>query len=212
MNSALLLVPQVDGSTHEVALDAERTLLGRGADCDVVLTGYLISRHHACITRSNQTYMLEDLGSRNGTTVNNQALTARHVLRDGDRIALGGVGSLLFVDSEATRTRPLPRSSGVWLDVAGQDVWIDGHCLRPPLSPAQWNFVQMLMAARDHVCSRDMIVAAVWPDAVDGVSDEAIDGLIKRVRSRFSEVPDGERYLVTIRGRGLMLRSHDIPR
>jgi DNA-binding response OmpR family regulator len=50
-------------------------------------------------------------------------------------------------------------------------------------------------------------VGAVWPTAADGVSDEAIDALIKRVRARLGEIPDGQRYLTTLRGRGLMLRS-----
>ena len=43
--------------------------------------------------------------------------------------------------------------------------------------------------------------------AVDGVSDEAIDALIKRVRARLAEAPGGQRYLTTLRGRGLMLHS-----
>jgi DNA-binding response OmpR family regulator len=173
----------------------------------VVVEGRLVSRQHAAISRSGATYTLEDLGSHNGTTVNGQRLAGPWVLRDSDRIELGGVGRLTFVDGDATSTRPQAPAVGVWLDMAAQDVWVDGLRLSPPLSPAQFNLLQALLERIDQVCSRGDIVAAVWPDAADGVSDEALDALIKRVRARLAEAPDGQRYLTTLRGRGLMLHS-----
>jgi DNA-binding response OmpR family regulator len=99
---------------------------------------------------------------------------------------------------------------GVWLDVAAQDVWVDGLRLSPQLSPAQFKLLQMLAARIDQLCSRAEIVAAVWPSVADGVSDEAIDALIKRLRARLGEVPAGQRYLTTLRGRGLILHSSEV--
>jgi pSer/pThr/pTyr-binding forkhead associated (FHA) protein len=52
-----------------------------------------VSRHHARITRETDTYLITDLGSMNGTTVNGASIT-RHVLNDGDTI---GVGSHIIV-------------------------------------------------------------------------------------------------------------------
>lgn len=206
VTGATLLIQQPNGSIDEVEL-GDRTLLGRAAECDVVLPGHLVSRQHAVIERSGATYTIRDLGSRNGTTVNGDLLHGPRTLRDGDLIALGGVGQIRVVDNDATYTRPAPPARGVWIDVAAQDVWIDRQRLQPPLSPAQLNLLSLLIDRHDQVCSRNEIVAAVWPDAVDGVSDEAIDALIKRVRARLAEVPGGEQYLVTLRGRGVMLRS-----
>lgn len=204
--TAALLIQQPDGSLREVPLVAERTVLGRAPECDVVVEGRLISRQHACIQHSGGAYVLEDLGSHNGTTLNGQALARPQALHDGNRIELGGVGRLVFVDSDATSTRPMPPAADIALDLVAQDVWVDGQRLAPPLSPAQFSLLQLLLARANQICTRDDIVAAVWPEAHGGVSDEAIDALIKRLRARLGEVPNGQRYLVTLRGRGLMLR------
>jgi DNA-binding response OmpR family regulator len=206
-SAAALLIQQPDGSLREVQLPAGRAILGRASECDIVIEGRLISRQHAAISRSGTTYVLEDLGSHNGTTVNGQRLNGPWVLRDGDRIELGGIGWLLFADGDATSTRPQAPPTGVWLDAAMQDVWVDGQRLSPPLSPSQFSLLRALVARVDQVCSRADIVAAVWPDVAAGVSDEAIDALIKRVRARLAESPGGQRYLTTLRGRGLILHS-----
>lgn len=207
MADAVLLIQEPDGALREIPLIADRTILGRDATCNVLIAARLISRQHAAITRAGGVYTLEDLGSRNGTTVNDQPVIGPQKLYDGDRIELGGVGRLTFLDGDATNTRPMPALVGVWLETGTQDVWVDGRCLAPRLSPAQFSLLQLLVANADRICSRDEIVTTIWPDTADGISDEAIDGLIKRVRARLAEVPDGQRYLVTLRGRGLMLRS-----
>ena len=207
-----LLIQQPDGSMREVPLEAERLVLGRAEECDIVLSGKLISRRHACIKRTEHCYTLEDLGSHNGTTVNGQRVIGPRALHDGDCIELGGIRRLFFVDGDATSTRPQPPATGVWLDEAAQDVWVDGQRLSPQLSPAQFGMLQLLAANPGRVCTRDEIVAAVWPDDAGGVSEDAVDGLIKRVRARLNEAPDGGRYLRNVRGRGLILRNPDVSR
>jgi predicted component of type VI protein secretion system len=203
----VLLLQLADGAVREIPLGAVPITLGRAPDCDVVLEGRLISRQHARISHGEQGYLLEDLGSHNGTTANGQPVTSPWVLRDGDQIELGGVARLVFADSDATRTRPLAPAEGIWLDAAAQDVWVDGQRLSPPLSPAQYALLQLLLERVDQVCTRADVIAAIWPGAADGVSDEAVDALIKRVRARLGEAPDGQRYLTTLRGRGLSLHS-----
>lgn len=203
----MLLIQQPDGSLHEVPLAAEVTVLGRAESCDVVLAGQLISRRHAQIRRADHAYTLEDLGSHNGTTVNQERVLGPRALKDGDWIELGGMRRVCFMDGDATGTRQQPPARGLWLDEAAQDVWVDGQRLSPQLSPAQFCLLRLLVAHAGHLCTRADIVAAVWPDAAGGVSEDAVDGLIKRVRARLGEVAGGERYLQNVRGRGLILRS-----
>lgn len=69
---------------------AAAVLVGRGATCDLVLDHRHVSAEHARITLAGRDYVLEDLGSKNGTTVNEENVQ-RHTLRDGDRIGFGGV-------------------------------------------------------------------------------------------------------------------------
>jgi DNA-binding response OmpR family regulator len=207
MSGAVLLIYQPDGSVQDYHLNTEQTTLGRSNECQVVIEGRLISRRHAAITRDGQAYFLTDLNSQNGTTVNGQRITAPQPLHDGDQIALGGMGKLVFSDSESTSSFWLPSLMGIWLDKEKQDIWVNGQCLNPKLSPAQYKLLEVLNAKKDRICSRTEIIAAVWPDISEGVSDEAVDALIKRVRARLGEVPNGNAYLITYRSRGLMLKS-----
>ncbi len=64
----------------------ERVVAGRNPDCDVVLTEGHPSRRHAQITVKDGVAWLEDLGSANGTFVNDQQVAAPVALRSGDRI------------------------------------------------------------------------------------------------------------------------------
>jgi pSer/pThr/pTyr-binding forkhead associated (FHA) protein len=67
---------------------AEITRLGRETDNEVVLDDPATSRHHAQIQFHDGRYVLTDLGSANGTYVNDQRVNA-HPLSDGDRIRVG---------------------------------------------------------------------------------------------------------------------------
>jgi DNA-binding response OmpR family regulator len=50
------------------------------------------------------------------------------------------------------------------------------------------------------------VIAAVWPDdQADGISDEAIDALVRRIRLRLREVDPDREYVVTVRGYGFKL-------
>lgn len=64
-------------------------LVGRSDSCDVVLTDLDVSRHHARLRCRDGLWSLEDLGSRNGTTLNGRPV-GRCELRPGDDLALAG--------------------------------------------------------------------------------------------------------------------------
>lgn len=69
-------------------LRGDRIVLGRHPDCDVVLEVAAVSRQHAVILRSGSSFYVEDLGSRNGTFVNNQIISGRELLRQKDRVKI----------------------------------------------------------------------------------------------------------------------------
>lgn len=81
--------------------------MGRGADCDVVVTDHSMSRHHARITEAGGTWTVEDLGARNGTFVNGERITAPRELTPGDTIKMGATLVRL------TAGEPLSRELGV---------------------------------------------------------------------------------------------------
>ncbi len=62
--------------------------IGRLEDNDICLQDTLISKHHARVIAHQSAYLLEDLGSSNGTFVNGERITS-HLLSDGDVVYLG---------------------------------------------------------------------------------------------------------------------------
>jgi pSer/pThr/pTyr-binding forkhead associated (FHA) protein len=77
-------------------LTKEITTLGRDVANDIVLGDPEVSRQHSRITRTPGGYVLEDMGSTNGTFVNGERLAAPRVLREGDLIGLSEKVTLTF--------------------------------------------------------------------------------------------------------------------
>jgi predicted component of type VI protein secretion system len=63
--------------------------VGRGRDADLVLPDELVSRHHAQVTSTGSGAVVEDLGSRNGTFVNGEAIHGPTHITPGDQLQLG---------------------------------------------------------------------------------------------------------------------------
>ena len=82
------------GTTYD--LTKEVTLMGRDVSNDIILGDAEISRQHTRLTRTPGGYVVEDLGSTNGTFVNGERLMAPRVLNPGDLVALGENVSLTF--------------------------------------------------------------------------------------------------------------------
>jgi DNA-binding winged helix-turn-helix (wHTH) protein len=205
--AALLLWVEADEIKGRWTLEAPVTTIGRWHDNDVVVDDRWVSRHHARVVKQDDHYVVEDLDSKNGTFVNGQRTAAPTPLSDGDVVQVTPRIKLTFVDHAATA--PLPgqvRPQGLALDMATRDVYVGGQRLDPPLSHAQFTLLELLARERGHVYSRDEIVSVVWPeDESAGVSDEAIDALVRRVRLRLREIDPDTEYLVTVRGYGFRL-------
>jgi DNA-binding winged helix-turn-helix (wHTH) protein len=75
----------------QVALRDGEHLLGRDGDVAVWLESPTVSRHHARIRVSEEGATIEDLGSKNGTSLRGESVTTPSPLADGDEIRLGSV-------------------------------------------------------------------------------------------------------------------------
>jgi DNA-binding winged helix-turn-helix (wHTH) protein len=79
-------------------------VLGRGAECTLVIDATTVSRRHARITVSRGMAKIEDLNSTNGTFVNKNAATVPVVLKDGDEVSLGTTAVRFRVSDRSART------------------------------------------------------------------------------------------------------------
>ena len=206
---AILLVQEGDSPRSQWELRKETIIIGRVDECDVVIHDRQISRQHAKLMRDGNRYLLTDLKSKNGTFVNGVQLKAEpRVLEDGDQIGIALSARLIFVGQGATaplfmedEARPEIR-----LEPEAKRVWVIGHEISPPLSLAQYTLLELLYARKGGVVSRDEIVATVWSgEASEGVSEQAIDALARRLRERIAEVDAEHQYIITVRGHGFRL-------
>jgi len=92
------------------------------------------------------------------------------------------------------------------VDELTRAVWVDARPVEPELSAAQFTLLALLYKRVGQVVSRDAIIRAVWPEADPaGVSEEAVDGLIKRLRARLRGAQPKHEYLEVLRGQGIRL-------
>lgn len=187
-------------------------VIGRDADCDIVIPDRQVSRQHARITKSINGMILEDLGSKNGTFLNNQALSEPVKLVEADEIAIALTQTFLFLSSDATM--PLsdlpPELSQVFrlrLDEGSRRVWVRGVELEPPLSNQQFVLLAYLYARIGEVVSREQLIQAVWEDDTRWVTEQAFDALVRRLRERLNQLDADYDYIVTVRGHGLRFQN-----
>ncbi len=70
-------------------LEGDQLMIGRDSSNSVAISDAEVSRRHARLTFQGGKYVIEDLGSTNGTFVNGQRLAGPHVLKPGDVVAFG---------------------------------------------------------------------------------------------------------------------------
>jgi serine phosphatase RsbU (regulator of sigma subunit) len=90
-------------SQREYELE-DSCILGRGPSCQIYIGDLMVSRQHARVTRTNSGYLLEDLGSGNGTFVNEQHVT-KHVLAHNDEVRISDAIFRFIADEESTEQR-----------------------------------------------------------------------------------------------------------
>jgi DNA-binding response OmpR family regulator len=188
-------------------------IIGRDDDVDLVIAERQVSRNHAIIRFQQGTYIIQDLESKNGTYVNGVQIKEPVSLQDGDSIQIALACEVIFVGTEATL--PLSKADAAQLglgrlrmDPQAHRVWVGEQEIDPPLSPPQYRMLELLYDNPDRVVTRDEIAACVWPGTEGvGVSDQAIDALVRRLRDRLAEVDPNHAYVVTVRGHGFRLEN-----
>jgi hypothetical protein len=206
---AMLLMVEGPSPGKRFFVEQAVLLVGRDADCDVVIPDRQVSRRHASIMLEDGAYVLKDLDSKNGTFVNGQELAGPHILSDGDEIQIALCCKLAFVAADATAPVILDeQQQGLRMDLESKRVWVAGKELDPSLSKAQYDLLALLYGEPGRVYSRDDVVEAVWPeDDRDGISEQAIDALARRLRERLAESDPDTQYVVTVRGHGFRLEN-----
>ena len=83
-----------------------QTIIGRSFDADIRIDDLSVSRHHCRVSSSPQGYVIEDLGSGNGTLVNDDLIDAAMPLKEGDIVVVSNT-VFRFVSDQAPDTKDL---------------------------------------------------------------------------------------------------------
>ncbi len=189
----------LNGQEHR--LQADSATIGRALETDIVITSNKVSREHARIYRKGRHWFLEDLGSTNGTFLNEERVVNSAELRDGDNILVGEV-TFQFHDPDVTsRETPFPELE---VDLPAGVVRLNRRLVS--LSPKEFLLLSYLSERRGQVCSKDDIGRAVWPEyEAGGIFDYQIENLVHRLRQHIELDAASPQLLLTIRGLGYKL-------
>lgn len=216
-----------------VTLDPRRkTVFGVSETCDVDLRHYFplqkirtISRRHFEISFvRGEGYIITDLNSLNGTRVNGCLLCPGEprFLRDGDTIMLAENPRFLmrvcYDGSAQTELIVSPQKDNLisiveqpvgqlYLAADGRFV-LDGISIpRHHLTALEEKLLLYLYERSGRVCTYDEVIRDVWGYArYDDVQDSTVAKTVSNLRKKLDDISPGagQRYLRTVRGRGLM--------
>ena len=89
---------------HDLELNEGEFVVGRNASCQLSLDDPLVSRRHAVFNVRADTVTVEDLGSRNGVSLNGERIAGRVLMRPGDKVQIGSQEMVLVAaGAEAVR-------------------------------------------------------------------------------------------------------------
>jgi DNA-binding winged helix-turn-helix (wHTH) protein len=198
-----------------VELAAPRLVIGRSAQSDLRINHLEISRQHAEIVQEAERCWLADLGSRNGTFVNSARLGIgqRHPLMNADRVQIGQLVVFQFEDPKATvDARSLVLYvGGLALDPSQRDVYLQDKRVEPRLTVQQFKLLEVLAREPGKVFTKEELIRQVWPEVKEaqGVSDQALDTMVFRVRQSLEQLDKQHNYIERVRGHGLRFVPRD---
>jgi DNA-binding response OmpR family regulator len=103
-----------------------------------------------------------------------------------------------------------PRGQLLNLDLRSRRVWLRNTELVPPLSAPQFRLLQLLYEQQGQVVERQELINRIWgEEEAIGVSEQAFDALVRRLRERLALIDPTHVFIITVRGHGLRLENPD---
>lgn len=200
--------------------EGKQITAGRSVNCEFELYNYLhdpketISRKHFRIHQTDQGWLIEDLGSTNGTQLNGITLQKDEPkpLAPGDKIKISqNENFIILVDKYATRVvtdrpdgqddRSIPKS-GVYFSEKTKLFFVDGIYI-DNLSPTQHDLLKHFCNHKGRVCSLHELNRNVW---FSRGSHETIRQMISALRKKLEDTSKGaDEYIKTVHGYGYRL-------
>jgi predicted component of type VI protein secretion system len=199
-----LLVREASGEERLVPLEEPSLTIGRDAQCAITVQSTFVSRRHARIEQREDGVYLVDLGSRNGSLLNQVRVEESAQLHGGDVIAIGDVVIECLTEASATeQTRTLASSPSspstsdrLYVEPLTYEVRIGDQPLARRLSAQEFKLLSYLYAHRDRVCARAELGNAIW--GAHNWDPNMLHRLVSRLKEKLEPTPARPRYIQTV--------------
>lgn len=167
-------IAPADGQPFEYEIDAETVVIGRSTKCDLTISDRSLSRKHARLFKSEETWMIEDFGSRNGTRVNGIPVLEPTRVRPGDVVSLSASVITLGGAQNINHNAPMLSTEGTILRNASDLIAESEREFSRPMDVAQ--------AELQHASDQLRVLYDIH-HALDAstTADELIDGVLERL-------------------------------
>lgn len=185
-------------------------VIGRSGDCDIALNNPLVSRKHAEIApQEDERFMVRDLGSLNGTSVNGQTIRNDTAVLDGQgQVQVGPyilvVSRTIGTESDTVLVPVHQRPTRVSLDRGKRAALVDGKLAIESLAPLEYKVLDILASSAPDLVESQKLGDAVWePGQWDSYM---LHNLIRRLRRKLEAgADDASELIITVQGAGYRL-------
>lgn len=110
-----------------------------------------------------------------------------------------------FLQTSLVDTEKAQQAEQIVYDVTTNEIKQGSDIISDRLTSSEFKLLRFLVEHTDQVVERDSIINAVWKEAVStaGVTDQALDQLLFRVRRKIEEDPNNPQHIQTVKGRGI---------
>ena len=208
-----LIVNYPDRASDTFPLGRLRITIGRSARNDVCIPDPFASRVHAEVRREGDAYVLQDLGSANGTLYNGERVEAALMLTPGGRIQIGeteivfkdkdaGSSATMIADAsaslpEATIALNSDQRSTSGLLEAIEDARTQGSAEQP--RPAVGTIINSTRAAAANTVQQSDLLALISKVSVTLLAPATLDETLRQVVALVFEAVPAERCLIMLR-------------
>lgn len=184
--------------------------IGRSEGCDIQLGHPAVSRRHALVSQEDDgRFMVRDLGSRNGTTVNGKVLRDAHSIVEGEvTVQVGPYVLLLAPPSTSNGTTVLvdtrQQTTRLTLDRGLRALLLDGKVIIERLSVLEYRLLDALASSAPRIVENKVLGDAVWGGGQWDIY--MLHNLVRRIRRKLEEAGiEAEELLATAPGMGYRL-------
>ncbi len=209
--NARLVIRAKGGHRYEFSLTDGPVMIGRSADCALVLDDQFVSRHHARIDLRGDQYLIADRDSRNGVLISGSKIERPHILAPGDEFQIGSTvltylegpsdsATALLVPSPATEQLP-----SIQVDAQKWEVLVDGQPVTERLSTLEFKLLAHLSIRAGAVCTRHELGALLWGE--NAFTYEMLHQVVHRLKRRLKPYVKAPSFIATVPGVGYKLRA-----